>query len=246
MTAATATPVRRGRRTTAVVPDSQVIETLEGDTGLEVPDEAEGSRVQETAPKIPTPSLADTFRDTSERARALPDTIRSRFGRTTSKAKGSKTPRGPRQSVERLIGAVWGMGARMMLPVSWPVANVLKAQAPVAGMVLEDVVKNTVVDTVLQPLARIGKGGEIALALIGPPILVGLISSKPEIAPVMLPLLKESLRAWLDVAGPKLLEHAEKERKFQEEYGSSIDELISMFFTPPEGMAVNPDDIKTD
>lgn len=231
------TAVRRPRRTVPVVEpvDSSLVVTPEGDAGLVVPDEVEGSRVEEVAPKIPEPTISERVKDVSDRVRGLPDSIRGRAG-LGKRAPRSKAPRGPRQSVDRLIGTLWGVAARVMQPVSWPVANVLHAQAPVAGMVLEDVVRGTVVDTVLQPFAKIGKGGEVVMALIGPPLLVGLISAKPETAPVAIPLLKESLRMWLDVAGPKLIEHAEREKKFQEEYGSTIDEMISMFFTPPTGV----------
>jgi len=242
MTAPTSKVRRRAAVKTEPIGETRLIVTEEGDVGLEVPDEGEGSRVLERAPKIPAPTVSERIKDVSDRVSSLPDSIRKRTGRVG--AGGSKAPKvqGPRQPVDKLIGLVWNVAARMLQPVAWPVANVLHAQAPVAGMVLEDVVKNTVVDTVLQPLAKIGKGGEVALALIGPPLLVGILAAKPEMAPVAMPLLKESLRAWIDIAGPKMIEHQEKERQFQEEYGASIDKMIEMFFTPPEGMGVPSDE----
>lgn len=235
--------VRRPRRVVAddvAIGDARLIQAEDGSIGLEVPDEVEGSRVIEKPPVIPVPSLSERVKEVSDRVSSLPSAIRNRTGR--SAAGKPKAPKGPRQPVDRLIGTVWGIAARIVAPVAWPVANVLHAQAPVAGMVLEDVVRNTVVDTVLQPLAKIGKGGEVALALIGPPLLVGIMAAKPESHPVCMPLLKEALRAWLDIAGPKMIEHQEREAKFQEEYGQSIDALIQMFFTPPEGVTIPSDD----
>lgn len=240
--AATATTTRAPRRPRrAVVDDTEtssarLVVGEDGETALEIPDESEGSRIIETPPRIPAPTMSERVQDAGDKIRSV--TARARgFG--LAKNKGG--PKKPRVSVEKLIGTAWSIAARMVQPVSWPVANVLHVQAPVAGMVLEDVVRNTVVDTVLQPIARVGKGGEVALALLGPPVLVGLLHSKPEAAPVAVPLLKESLRAWLDIAGPKMTEYAEREKKFQEEYGNTIDQMIEMFFTPPEGM-VTPDE----
>jgi hypothetical protein len=132
-----------------------------------------------------------------------------------------------------LIGAVWGFAAQVLQPINMPVAKVLAVQAPVAGMVLEDALKNTVVDRLLQPLAGVQIGGEIALALIGPPLLVGALTAKPEMAPVLVPLLRRALRSWIDVAGPKLEEVAKTEQKFEEQYGSRIDDMIEFFLTPP-------------
>lgn len=231
-TTTTSRPRRRNPRNTATeepAESAQFVMTEDGTVGLEVPDEVEGSRIVETPPKIPTPTLSERAKDVTDRFSSLTSRVRR------GSSKGPKV-KGPRQSVEKLITTVWNVAARMVQPVAWPVANVLHVQAPVAGMILEDVVKNTAVDAMLQPLAKIGKGGEVALALLGPPVLVGLLSAKPETAPVAVPLLKEALRAWIDIAGPKMMEVAEREKKFKEEYGSTIDDMIALFFTPPEGM----------
>jgi hypothetical protein len=129
----------------------------------------------------------------------------------------------------------------VLTPVAYPVANVLALQSPVAGKILEDVVKNTAADTILQPFARMAKGSQVGLALLGPPILVGVACAKPETQPIVEPLLREALKSWLTVAGPKMIEKAEEERQFQEEYGNTIDEMIAAIFTPPEGMKVESD-----
>lgn len=225
-----------------------ILQDNDGTLYKEVPDEAEGSKVEEIPPKIPTPSIADQASEAVRRVRELPDKFnplkRHRGGSTPSQARATRTKRArPRVPVDSIISTVWHMAAKMVQPVAWPVANVLKVQAPVAGMVLEDVVKNTAIDKVLQPLARVGTGGEIVFALVAPPVLVGLVSAKPETQNVVLPILRQALVSWIKIAGPKMEEIAQQEKEFEEKYGSSVDAMIQLFFTPPPGMEV-PEDIR--
>lgn len=207
-----------------------------GDGVFEVPDEEEGSRIEERAPKIPTPTISeqvDSVRETANRARARLASAAGRF-KPPARKPGVKRPR---TSVESLISTVWALGGRVAGATgAWPVANVLALQSPVAGKILEDTVKNTVVDTLLQPFARLTQGSQVVMALVGPPVLVGIATARPETQPYVEPLLREALRAWLEVAGPKMIEKAEEEKRFREEYGATIDAMIQMIFTPPEGV----------
>lgn len=187
--------------------------------GYIVPDESEGSKVVEKAPNIPS--------KTTEKARSFVERIKS-----APRKVGSPKARAPRVGVDKLIGTVWAMFAQVAQPINLPVARVLTIQAPVAGLVLEGVVKDTIVDRLLQPLARAQQGGEVAFAIIGPPLFVGLLSTKPEMAPVIVPLLKQSLRSWIDVAGPQLEKVKAQEEKFEREYGAAIDEMIEYFLAP--------------
>jgi hypothetical protein len=138
-------------------------------------------------------------------------------------------------SVEKLIGYGWRFLAQAVQPINLPVARILDMQAPVAGMLIEDAVKGTVVDRLLQPLARVSKGGELAFALLGPPMLVAAITQRPQMYPVLRPVLRESMKTWIDVAGEKLEEEAKKEQEFKDTYGTRIDEMIDAIFSPPEG-----------
>jgi hypothetical protein len=73
---------------------------------------------------------------------------------------------------EKLIQRGWEFAARVLQPVNLPVARCLDWQAPTAGALLEEAVRDTVVDRLLQPVARIEDKLEIAGALIGPPVLI--------------------------------------------------------------------------
>jgi hypothetical protein len=156
------------------------------------------------------------------------------------KAKGKTTARKriPRVPVDHLISRVWEGMARVAGTASMPVSRCLQVQSPVAGMILEDVISGTVVDRALQPLARAEEKAEKVIALLGPPLLVAAIESTAALPPeqaamrqaILIPLLKESLRVWLEVAGPKVEEAARREADYQNNFGRTIDELLNLFF----------------
>lgn len=203
----------------------------------EVPDEEEGTRVEEKPPRIPTPTVSEQVESIRESANRTRDRIRSQASKLTGRTAGPRKTavKRPRSSVEGLISGAWAIGARVVsaIPNAWPVANVLMLQSPVAGKILEDTVKNTAIDGILQPFARLASGGQVGVALLGPPLLVAAASARPDAQPIIEPLLREALKAWLIVAGPKMIEKAKEEAAFQEEYGSTIDDMIRMIFTPP-------------
>lgn len=195
-------------------------ETGQEPSPVQVPDD-ERPPVEEVPPKMSEPTVVDKARELVGRARkSTPTAAKRTTGRKTF----------PRIPVDRLISRGWDALARVIQPVNMPVARVLATQAPVAGLILEDQVKNTIVDKLLQPLARSEQRAEVIIALVGPPLLVGALSKNPSMAPVLVPMLKEALKTWIDVAGPKMEEAMERNRKFQEEYGQQIDSLIEMFF----------------
>jgi hypothetical protein len=169
---------------------------------------------------------------------------------------GKKKPAGkkkPRVSTEDLLGAVWRGGAKLLSPLP-PLQRTLRMQAPVAGLLLDDVVKDTAADVLLQPLARIAQQGKTVQALVGPPAFVSAImahqvqraSMDPprEPNPVFMALafegLRSSLMAWMDVAGPKFEIALAREQEFETKYGQKVDDMIGFIFSPP----VAPDDVE--
>ena len=234
MTASVKRPMPR--RNTPVAPDTEDLDIREFERREEeriaravVPDEAEGSKPVvdedtgspgERAPNITAPSPVDRLRSLAARAK-----------KPAKKAAGTRTAK-PRVPVDKVIGWGWGILGRVFTAANPSVGRVLAMQSPVAGMILEDTVKNTVADRILQPIARTAAGGEIAIALLGPPLLVGAITSKPEMASVLVPMLRESLRTWIDIAGPKLEEVAKQEKEFEDHYGERIDAMIEWILQP--------------
>lgn len=169
--------------------------------------------------------------------------------------RGKKKPgakkKTPRVSTEDLLGAVWRGGAKLLTPLP-PLQRTLRMQAPVAGMLLDDVVRDTVIDPLLQPLARLAAQGKTVQALVGPPAFVSAIMAhqvqRASMDPPQKPHpffmavagegLRSSLMAWMDVAGPKFEIALEREREFEEKYGANVDAMIAFIFSPP----VNPAD----
>jgi hypothetical protein len=142
-----------------------------------------------------------------------------------------------RESLETLATGVWGAVAMLSARSKrLPTARVLELQAPVAGIVVDDVLRGTLADRLLQPLARTGKRGETVLALVGPVVLVELIQRRPDMAPQLIPLLALALESWVDIAGPKLLAAQKRRQKRIDEIGESgIEDMINALFAPPPG-----------
>jgi hypothetical protein len=159
-------------------------------------------------------------------------------------AKGKAKPKHPRIPVDDVISGGWRLLARVARPVP-PLERTLKVQSPVAGLLLEDTIKGTALDTVLQPIARMQAQGKVVAALAGPPLLVtaGTLHMQraaatgtepnPVFMAVITEALRESLMLWMDVAGPKFEAALAKEREFEEHYGQNVDQMIAWIFSPP-------------
>lgn len=174
-------------------------------------------KIEERAPSIARPSTADRVRGLARKARE-----------NAPRTKARK----PRVSTSKVISKAWTMLSAATATWNQPMSRVFAMQAPVAGMVLEDIVRNTVVDTLLQPLARVSDGGEVALALLGPPLLVGALTMRPDQADKIVPMLRGALRSWIDVAGDKMSVIQQQEEEFEEKYGQKIDEMIGFILAP--------------
>lgn len=164
---------------------------------------------------------------------------------------GKAKPKRPRVPVDEVIGGAWRILSHVAAPVP-PLQRTLRIQAPVAGLLLEDSVKGTAIDGLLQPIARLQNQGKVVAALAGPPMLVtagtihlqrqaaqGLPPS-PMIMSVIHEGLRESLMLWVSVAGPKFEEAMAREKDFEEKYGQDVDAFIGFLFSPPP-VAGDPD-----
>lgn len=178
-------------------------------------------RVQEQAPRV----VAE--RTPVQRARGI-------LNRSKTKSATTRKPKKPRVTTEDIISGLWtGLGYAAKF-VSVPASRAFMMEAPAAGMVLDDAIRGTLVDKVLQPFARAEESSKVLGSLLAPPILVGLLDKRPDKADVILPILRKSLVWHIEVAGPKIAASIERERAFEEEYGQQIDAMIMAFFTDPK------------
>jgi hypothetical protein len=158
-------------------------------------------------------------------------------------AQSKDKPRRKRVSLEFLSGMAWqgvaAVVANLAGPQYAPVGMMMAFQAPVAGMVIEDVAKETAADRLLQPIARIVQPGGQLATLIGMPMGTALICKYPHLYPRIRPVLAEGMKEWVTLAGPKLRERRRKQEKFseematfQEEFGVTVDQLLDDVFAP--------------
>jgi hypothetical protein len=173
------------------------------------------------------------------------------FNRDRKKKTGAKK-RPPRVSTEDVWGAVWRGGARLLTSLP-PLQRTLRMQAPVAGMLMDDVTKATVIDPLLQPIARLVDQGKTVQALAGPPVFVTAImlhqqqrasmdppqEPNPLFMSIAVEGLRSSLMAWMDVAGPKFEQALTREKEFEEKYGQTVDDTMAFIFAAP----VDPSDM---
>ncbi len=174
----------------------------------------------------------------------MPARWRPPWSRGGQQRKGKGRKRKPRVSVEDVICGGWRIMARAARPVP-PLQRTLRVQAPVAGLLLDDAVRGTLVDKMLQPIARAQVQGKVVAALAGPPVLVTVISMhlaqcqqagtdpNPVFMSAASEMLRESLIIWMDVAGPKFEAALARERAFEEHYGQDVDAFTSWLFAPP-------------
>lgn len=176
-------------------------------------------------------------------AKSLAERIRSGRGkgsaRGTGKRPGRARPAQPRVSVAGTVEWCWGILARAAQPVSVPLSRCLAMQSPVAGLVLEDAVKGTVVDRVLQPIARGQERMQTVGALILLPVAIAGLEAAEGLAPAarevrrafLIPIAREGAAMWIRVAGPKIQERIEQEAEQGPVYAQA-DQLLVMMEMP--------------
>jgi hypothetical protein len=159
-----------------------------------------------------------------------------------AKAKAKKPP--PRISVEKFTSRMYSSLGRMVRPLSVPMSNCLQAQAAMAGVLMEDVVRDTVVDRLLQPVARAEAKLDKVVALAAPPLIVLAVEQSFQLPPqeqmmrqaFLMPMLRESLRIGMEVSesyADQIKARIEQDAKWDKE----IDELIAMIFAQPQATA---------
>lgn len=149
--------------------------------------------------------------------------------RQTPKRQREKKPRKP---IAKFVGGFWSGLAKFVATINQPVGIVLEMQAPVAGKILDEPIKGTVLDAVLQPFVQTGDKLDAVFALVGPPVIVGAITARPDMAGPLIVPLRASLKSWLKIAGPELDKIQEEEEEFEEKYGDRIDKMIAAILAP--------------
>jgi hypothetical protein len=92
-------------------------------------------------------------------------------------------------------------------------------------------IAGTVVDRVLQPLARMGASGRKGAALLGLPAAVGIVTVNPELYPVAKPVMRLLLMDWFELAGPAMEKAQQRAEKLAESLqGLDLDAMLDSFW----------------
>lgn len=166
---------------------------------------------------------------------------------------GGKTAR-PKKKHPRV--SLKGFAEDMFLDLAWtfqglpPMEKILYLQAPLAGQVVEDACKGTVMDTVLQPVARIDRQFK-ALEALTAPVWVAAIMARGEKEPVygpggeqvgvdytastklMFGMLRHSLLSMTRVTEVDFEQLRQKAEDLKGQSGQ-IDAMIAYIFEVPE------------
>lgn len=170
------------------------------------------------------------------------------LGSDTKKDAAKKGKTVKRTSLEKLITDVYGEFGKMLGQLSMPMSRCVQSQAPFAGLVWEDMLRDTIIDKALQPVARAEEKWDKGFALVATPLAVFAVEqnhmalANDVITPgqfavrqmAAMPVLRRGLRKQLEISR---LYADQIQAKIQQdaELDAEVDALIAMFFAAPQG-----------
>jgi hypothetical protein len=159
---------------------------------------------------------------------------------STSRKKAAGKADKPRVSLDKFAGKLWGYVAGGFEHVNVPVARCMAWQSPYVGLMVEDALKNTLVDRILQPIARSEEKFTTAAAVIAMPFIVAALQApgnQPDTISgaarnqVLTVALKECVEAQLETFGSgemaARVQEAAAEREARE---AQVDKILTMIF----------------
>lgn len=177
-------------------------------------------------------------------------TARLRPGSRSGKPKPKQGKR-PRVSTSDLIGSAWRVAAKIAQPLP-PLYRTLRLQSVIAGPLLDDAVKGTMLDPFLQPLARLGQAGGTLSALLAPNLAIGamamhLAQTGGEPNPVVMQMCQEMLRHGLTqmmrVGGDAFAAQLARDQADEAKYGGTVDSLLAFILADPAAPDVEEENI---
>jgi len=211
----------------------------------ELPDDL-ADDMAEVTPRPVTPKASSRTTVT----RLNPWSKRGKTGASKSKAKAKARPR---VSTADLIGSAWRIGAKVAQPLP-PMYRTLRLQSVIAGPLLDDAVKGTVVDPFLQPLARLSRAGETVSALLAPNLAIGAMAwhlqqTNGEPNPIVMQACQEMLRhgltAMMRIGGDAFAAQLAKERDDEERFGGDVEMIMAWLLSEPADPAQEEANIAT-
>jgi hypothetical protein len=178
--------------------------------------------------------------------------------KTKEKRPGGGSLRG-RVSAADTISDVWAAGGTLATrsPKHVPLGRYMQWQAPVAGEMLDEAVKGSIVDKlVLQRVVKARGRLDLTAGILLPPLLIFMIESNPQLMPTLGPILESQIRASLPLMVPAIKKMKKKQADMQaaaEELFEGdpdfnpnedpVTQILNMIFTgwdPSAGVTVPP------
>ena len=188
---------------------------------------------QEPPADAPTPEAKVTEKPPVAPRRDRLGALRRRTQTPTPPGK-APAKRLPRVSAADVLGFAYsGLGyVAARSPRGVPTARSMDLMAPVAGEILDDVLKGTFIDRImLQPVARNSEKAQKIAALTAFPALVSLVSARPELYPACRPMMRMAIVLSLEVSEAPMKKLQKKAEEFEEKFGAiNIDGMIDAVF----------------
>jgi len=170
-------------------------------------------------------SSAPPEADAPERPKGLRGLFQKKEKAETSQPKQTSTKErrpsvklGRRQSAADTLEDLWGgLGSLAMRnPKHFPLGRYMQFSAGVSAELIDESIAGTIVDkAVLQPIVK-GRGRFDALgAVFGPPAIILAIENNPERAPLLIPVLKTTIRNSLPMMAKAIKKVQAKEKAMQ-------------------------------
>jgi Lsr2 len=208
--------------------DFDTAEAVTPDDGPDDDDMTEAAPRPVATPKVSSPTI--------------PARLRQPFRRGKPSGKKKTAPKAkPRVSTADLIGSAWRISAKIAQPLP-PMYRTLRLQSVIAGPLLDDAVKGTLADTVLQPLARLSRAGETASALLAPNLAIGAMAwhlhqtegqPNPVVMQACQEMLRHGLMAMMRVGGDAFAQQLAKDQADEERFGGDIDTIMMWILAEP-------------
>lgn len=133
----------------------------------------------------------------------------------------------------------WKVAGKILGDGRTPSSRCLYMQAPVAGVIVDDLLKGSRVDRMLQPIARFGEGSKNVGALIGLPLLVAVTERQPQLYEYMRPMMVAAAEEWVLIAGPAIRKAKARAAEIAKELAEfEFEETDDMFSSAPENPAI--------
>lgn len=213
--------------------------SINSDTPVSLPDDTDTGETRPFPSPGPEP-MTGISRPPGGSDETKPSTKKRRMPWQSKEPKPDKPAKTfKRVPLETWAARGWKVAGRLLGDGRTPSSRCLYMQAPVAGVIVDDLLKGSRVDRLLQPIARFGEGSKNAGALVGLPLLVAVTERQPQLYEYTRPLMVAAAEEWVLIAGPAMRKAKARAAEIAKELAEfEFEETEDMFASAPENPAI--------